>query len=475
MKKRLLRLGMAVMLIVSVVFGTQAVSAQASGFNTEVRDSVAVVATGWKTPDGGHEELIGYGTGFFVGDPDKDVEYLITNHHVIESFLEYGKGEYIEVQLVDGSIIAAKFMIRVYFSSNDYEEAYAVDYNETKDIALLRLASATDKRKALPVCSPTDDMIGSTVYVVGYPGLSDNVYIDAKSNWGKNDVSVTTGTISRFVTTSGTGVKRIQTDAAIQMGNSGGPMVNANGSVIGINTLYYVDGYETSYYAVSIDEAISMLNANGVKYVTESDMKKGFFSRIFQNKKLLIGISLAVVAVIIAIIVIFVLIGKNKKKKAQSSAGKEEDARAVGMQGTFPPQMQGQMQNASAQMQGQPYMPNQSYMQPAKKAKQATVRSMSAQHNGVGYPIGTSPILVGRDGANCTIVYREGTPGVSGRHCSIGWDPHTEEFLITDLRSTYGTFLMNGQKLQANVPYHCKSGESIYIGEKMNVLRVEAR
>lgn len=455
------------MLIASIVFGTCSVPAQASGFKTEVRDSVAVVATSWKTPDGGYEELIGYGTGFFVGDPDEDVEYLITNHHVIESFLEYGRGEYIEVQLVDGSIIAAKFMIRVYFSSNDYEEAYVVDYNETKDIALLKLASATDQRKALPICSPTDDMIGSTVYVVGYPGLSDNVYIDAKSNWGKNDVSVTTGTISRFVTTSGTGVKRIQTDAAIQMGNSGGPMVNANGSVIGINTLYYVDGYETSYYAVSIDEAISMLNANGVKYVTESDMKKGFLSRIFQNKKLLIGMIVAVVAVIIAIIVIFVLIGKNKKKKAQSSVGNPADVQTVGMQG--------QMQNASAQMQGQPYMPGQSYMQPAKKAKQAVVRSMSAQHNGVSYPIGASPILVGRDGSNCTIVYREGTPGVSGRHCSIGWDPNTEEFLITDLRSTYGTFLMNGQKLQANVPYHCKSGESIYIGEKMNVLRVETR
>lgn len=452
------------MLIASIVFGTCSVPAQASGFKTEVRDSVAVVATSWKTPDGGYEELIGYGTGFFVGDPDEDVEYLITNHHVIESFLEYGKGEYIEVQLVDGSIIAAKFMIRVYFSSNDYEEAYVVDYNETKDIALLRLASATDQRKALPICSPTDDMIGSTVYVVGYPGLSDNVYIDAKSNWGKNDVSVTTGTISRFVTTSGTGVKRIQTDAAIQMGNSGGPMVNANGSVIGINTLYYVDGYETSYYAVSIDEAIAMLNANGVKYVTESDMKKGFLSRIFQNKKLLIGIIVAVVAVIIAIIVIFVLIGKNKKKKAQSSAGNSAGTQTVAMQGSFP-----------AQMQGQPYMPDQSYMQPVKKAKQAVVRSMSAQHNGVSYPIGTSPILVGRDGSNCTIVYREGTPGVSGRHCSIGWDPNTEEFLITDLRSTYGTFLMNGQKLQANVPYHCKSGESIYIGEKMNVLRVETR
>lgn len=474
MKKRLLRLGMAAVLAAGFLIGTRAVPAQASGFKTEVRDSVVVVATSLGTPDG-YEELAGWGTGFFVGDLDEDVEYLITNHHVIEDFLEYGKGEYIDVQLVDGSILTVKFRVRVYFDSKNYQEAYVIDYNETKDIALLKLASATDERRALPVCSPTDDMIGSTVYCVGYPGLSDNAIIDANSNWSKTDVSVTTGTVSRFVTSSGTGVQRIQTDASIQHGNSGGPMVNANGSVIGINTMSISSDSETSYYAVSIDEVISMLNANGVKYVTESDAKKSLLSgRIL----LFIGIGAAVAAVIV---IVFVMMGKNKKKAANSSAENGGSAQAAGMQGRFsaqmqnaPAQMQGQVQNASvqgqtAQMQGQPYM------QPVMPVKKAMVRSMSAQHNGVSYPIGASPILVGRDSTNCTIVYREGTPGVSGRHCSIGWDPNTEEFLITDLRSTYGTFLMNGQKLQANVPYHCKAGESICIGERTNMLRVEVR
>lgn len=100
---------------------------------------------------------------------------------------------------------------------------------------------------------------------------------------------------------------------------------------------------------------------------------------------------------------------------------------------------------------------------------------MSTQHGGMSYPVGTMPILIGRDASHCTITYREGTPGVSGRHCSVSWNPGTEEFLITDLRSTYGTFLANGQKLEPNVPYHCRSGESFYVGENMNMLRVEVR
>ncbi len=425
-------------LLLGVGLGMWTVPADASGFDSEVRESVAVVATVLGTPDG-KESLTGWGTGFFVGNPDEDAEYLITNHHVVADYLQNGKGEYVEVRTDDGSTITVKVKVRVYFDSKNYEEAYVIDYNETKDIALLKLASATDERKAISLCSPSDDMVGSTIYCVGYPGLSENIIIDASSSWSKTDISVTTGTISRFVTTSGSGVQRIQTDAVIQHGNSGGPMVNDNGAVIGINTLYIGSEKETNYYAVSIDEMIPMLNKNDVAYVTESDMKIGGISfNLLDNKPLLIGIIVAVIVLIIVIMVI--AISKNKKGKAQPLP--------VGAEGAV-----------------------QQVIQP----KKAMICSLSTQHNGMSYPIGTTPILIGRDVANCTIAYREGTPGVSGRHCSVSWNPDTEEFLITDLRSTYGTFLQNGQKLEPNVPYRCRAGESFYVGESTNVLRVEVR
>lgn len=439
------------LLLFNVIQGIWGIQAQASGFKAEVRESVVVVGTVLSVAQSDYEELVGWGTGFFIGDPKEDVQYLITNHHVVEDYLLNGRGEYIETQLADGSYIMVKLKIRVYFDSKDYEEAYVIDYNETKDIALLRLARETDERKALPICSPKDDMIGSTIYCVGYPGLSQNEIIDPTSSWGKTDVSVTTGTVSRFVTTSGTGVQRIQTDAAIQQGNSGGPMVNGNGSVIGVNTMYIYSESEINYYAVSIDEVVSMLKANGITYVTEDDVKK---SKLSVDPKILIVIG-AVAAVLIVAVVILAVVGKKKKKSEAASAA------ASGAGSTAPAQMP--LQTNAVPIPAQPVPP----------ARKAMVRSMSAQHNGASYPIGTTPILVGRDAANCTIVYREGTPGVSGRHCSISWDPNTEEFLITDLRSTYGTFLMNGQRLQPNVPYRCRAGESIYVGEATNVLRVE--
>ena len=46
---------------------------------------------------------------------------------------------------------------------------------------------------------------------------------------------------------------------------------------------------------------------------------------------------------------------------------------------------------------------------------------------------------------------------------------------MTDLQSTYGTFLSNGEKLNVNMPYLLKSGDSFFIGYKSNTFRVELK
>lgn len=436
MKRRILCLIMALSMFIM-----PAVPVLAAGFKTEVRDSVAVVSLYMRDAAGTEESLCGWGTGFFIGKEGSDPEYLITNCHVIQDYVDYGGGEAFEVPLSDGSSVAIKMIVRVYFDSKNYQEAYVVDKNETKDIAILRLSSPTGERKPIALCTPTDDMIGSNVYCVGYPGMSDNEIISATSSWGKSDTSVTNGTVSRFVTSSGTGVKRIQTDAVIQKGNSGGPMVNENGSVIGINTLYVSDSVETNYYAVSIEEVIPLLKNNNIEFMTEG---RGKFS--FDKKTVIIGSCVAAGLVILFVVV--AVIAKRKNKGVQPvPVNNEYAASAAGMVAPAPA--------------------------PMPVIKSGYVRSMSAQHNGVSFPVGSSAVLIGRDSANCKIVFREGTPGISGRHCTISFNESTGEFLLTDLRSTYGTFLMNGQRLEPNVPYHLKSGESFYVGGKENVLRVE--
>ncbi|MCR5236295.1 MAG: FHA domain-containing protein [Lachnospiraceae bacterium] len=99
--------------------------------------------------------------------------------------------------------------------------------------------------------------------------------------------------------------------------------------------------------------------------------------------------------------------------------------------------------------------------------------ALSEQHNNMPFALHNTPILIGRDRANCKVVFNEGTVGVSGRHCSISYDADTGKFVLIDLRSTYGTYLINGEKLIGDKYYYLRSGEGFYLGDRSNSFRVE--
>ena len=81
-------------------------------------------------------------------------------------------------------------------------------------------------------------------------------------------------------------------------------------------------------------------------------------------------------------------------------------------------------------------------------------------------------VFVGRK-PECSIIYKDGTPGVSGKHCSITWDSKNKEFIVVDLDSSYGTYLVSGLRLEPNLIYRLHAGDEIYIGEQSNTLRLD--
>ena len=208
------------------------------------------------------------GSGFFVGPLDQDPEYLITNHHVVENYIEEGQGEWVTLPTTDGGSVTLKTYVDIYFDEETSLPATVVAYSETADVAILRLSTPTNQRIALPLLPPTEDMIGSQVYGIGFPGLSDNLAMDAATQNGLQDMTVTSGAISRLLSSSGSGVRRIQTDMVIQHGNSGGPMVNNQGAVLGINSWAVTDedSLEQNYYACNIQEAIDLLDQYSIPY-----------------------------------------------------------------------------------------------------------------------------------------------------------------------------------------------------------------
>lgn len=402
----------------------------------------------------------GAGSGFFVGNKGENPQYIVTNAHVVVDYVETGEGNGVVIytgyyynNTYPVVIMADSAELRIYYDSNDYDVAFveAIGDVEKVDLAVLRLRNGTDKRHSLPIMVPTEDMVGNTVYTVGFPGNADNQFTDG-SKYGIGDVTVHKGSITKFAINSGKGIERIAIDATVQHGNSGGPLVTEDGYVIGVNTnVYSTSPYqnqiEADYYALNASEVVKFLNNNNVPYYTASSGNGVAGLLVGGGIALFLILGFIFLLITVAIIIIIVVVVKKKKKKA---AGAPAANAAAGTAAA----------GAGAQ-------------QAAATQKRAMLRSLAAQHNGMTLAVGNTPILIGRDPANCKLIYVEGTVGVSGRHCSVAYDASTGDFILTDLRSTYGTFLSTGQKLNANVPYRVKPGESFYVGDKQNMIRLE--
>ena len=173
------------------------------------------------------------GSGFIVGINDTEL-LIATNNHVIDS------ANKIEITFIDDVIL----------------EAYVKGTDSIADLAII----------AVPLNTISADTL--SVIRVATLGDSDNVLLGemciAIGNALGYGQSVTVGYISakdREVTVDGNKMVLLQTDAAINGGNSGGPLFNTKGEVIGINSVKYADtDVEGMCFAIPISRAIPILN-----------------------------------------------------------------------------------------------------------------------------------------------------------------------------------------------------------------------
>jgi serine protease Do len=182
----------------------------ALGFDAEaLYDAVYVVYSG--------DSL---GSGFAI---DKD--HIVTNAHVVKD--------------------ADQVIVKNY--SGDIISAFVVLFNDEMDIAVLSADASFPS--ALTIGSGSETEIGDDVYAIGAP--SDLEY------------TLTKGIISRNDRTIG-GREYIQANIALNSGNSGGPLLNDKGEVIGVNTMKMTDS-EGIGFAIPISNVTDYMLSNEIK------------------------------------------------------------------------------------------------------------------------------------------------------------------------------------------------------------------
>ncbi len=185
------------------------------------------------------ETSSGRGSAFFV-DPNR----LITNHHVVVG------QSYVKLRLADNHTLDARIL------------ATAPDY----DLAVLQLmrsgAESPSARAFLPLGTIKDVRQGQGVFAIGTPhGVFQN--------------TVTRGIVSSLRQLDKVVV--LQTDTALNPGNSGGPLLDHQGRVIGVNTMGF-RGSQGLNFAVAIDHALALLEGRPLQLAFAPPSNEGMKS-----------------------------------------------------------------------------------------------------------------------------------------------------------------------------------------------------
>lgn len=215
-----------------------------------------------------YDQTILYGSGFAIGEQGEPVSYIVTNAHVVvDRYAEYMSLDSTSAKFDVNSRRADE--VRVYFSygANDFMRAQIYYVNEKKDICILKLPQATDKRNPLVICRSEDIDMDDEFAALGFPFDSDLFMDNTGLAYNIDDITMTRGAISRK-STDRDGVQVYLIDVDIRSGNSGGPLVNSKGEVVGINT--YSVG--KSKYAVVIDELLAAVNRDVVPYTLSTEV-----------------------------------------------------------------------------------------------------------------------------------------------------------------------------------------------------------
>ena len=223
--------------------------------DTGIRDAVSKLYNASVIVEVGStkDKLSGWGSGF-VYKKDSKYGYIFTNHHVVEG------AKYIKIVLADESEVEGELV-----GSDEYADVAVVKIPADKVIAVAEIGKSEDV------------LVGDTIFAIGTPvSLEYSFTVTRGILSGKNRmVEMTSSSKGNSIfQTSGDSwyMNLLQIDASINSGNSGGPLANSNGQVIGItnsklsSSTMSGTSIENIGFAIPIEDALAVaeyLESNG--------------------------------------------------------------------------------------------------------------------------------------------------------------------------------------------------------------------
>lgn len=177
------------------------------------------------------------GTGF-VYKKDENKYFILTNYHVINGSsslsVEFNNGELFTAKLVGG---------------DKYTDTAVLSIETDKELPVSEIGSSKNTR------------IGDTVFAVGTPISTNYAWSVTRGVLSGKDRTITVNITNSSNFSDNVTLNVLQTDVAINSGNSGGPLCNSNGEVIGItSSKVTASGVSGIGFAIPIEDALDIAN-----------------------------------------------------------------------------------------------------------------------------------------------------------------------------------------------------------------------
>lgn len=399
-----------------------------------------------------------HGTTFAIGKKGEKIKYLVTNYHVMdpnEVIQDVAKQIVEELQKIGRNTSVENVAKFVHIQEmHSYLMLYdaPIEVKLTKpmaanDLAVIEISNENERLNVDPLVFGDTNSVktGDKVYAYGFPGIVDKLdgfYLGTeRASARPSDVSFTNGEVNQKTQVSVQGsypLDVIHSTVPISAGNSGGPLVNENGNVIGINTFGSTQG--NNYNVAMVPTyLLALLDSIGITYEKTGKAPSSLTGRLFANPIAIIAAVVLVILIVLAIVLIAISSSHKKKNVIEVESI---------------PIPQNPNQFSLIQNQSNPIL-----------------AGVSGHFAGNNLNL-TGVMIIGRDPAQCQLVFPANTTDISRRHCSISFNVAAQSFVLEDLNSSNGTYRSNGQRVIPGQPHYLKHGEQFYLGVPSNMFEV---
>lgn len=362
------------------------------------------------------------GSGFIVAEG-----IVVTNHHVVEG------GTSVHVLQKSGKSFKGI-------------ESQVLWLSPVVDLAILKTPGLKGPPVKLARVAPRK---GQEVLAIGFPGAADEIRTEQVA-----ESTFTKGVIGRLITASfvekAPELQLLQHSAQINSGNSGGPLFNACGALVGVNTakafgevrmnedVAVVNSTEGVYWSVSSIEVIRALKAQGVRFTqVDTDCVPADGASAYREVDAPSNTSTVVMMVALVMVAglsLYTLAVVSRRRAARRAGGDDSQVLAV-PKSSAAPSAPGAASGAGAPRAAQTAA---EWVMSGQTTGGARIRLIinSAQLQG------RSGLTLGRDSGSCELVIDD--PSVSRRHVRI--ELAGDRLQVTDLGSKNGT-LLDGTRL----------------------------